>query len=53
MNPKTIIEDLMETVIRKGGSDLHLPAGAKPSIRFDDQLSHLESNPQITHGQTL
>ena len=53
MNPKTIIEDLMETVIREGGSDLHLPAGAKPSIRVDDQLIHLESNPPITHEQNL
>lgn len=53
MSTKTVIEDLMETVIREGGSDLHLSSGSKPSIRVDDQLIHLESTPPITQEQSL
>ena len=38
MDPKTLIESLVDIVIKEGGSDLHLSAGRLPSIRVATQL---------------
>ncbi len=40
-----MIEDLMEQVIAKGGSDLHLSAGLPPYIRINGKLTPTEHEP--------
>ncbi len=39
------IEDLLKNMVEKGGSDLHLSAGAKPKIRLDGVLHDMEVAP--------
>ncbi|MDD3642160.1 MAG: type IV pilus twitching motility protein PilT [Candidatus Krumholzibacteria bacterium] len=36
------IKNILEAMIAKGGSDLHLKAGLQPVIRVDGKLTHLE-----------
>ncbi|MES2315605.1 MAG: PilT/PilU family type 4a pilus ATPase [Patescibacteria group bacterium] len=45
MNYKKELEDLILTVIREGGSDLHLGAGRVPAIRVSGELIFLVKNP--------
>ena len=40
-----MIEDLMEEVVERGGSDLHLSAGLPPYIRISGHLTPTEHNP--------
>lgn len=44
---------LIETVIKEGGSDLHLSAGAPPSIRVSGSLVSLTSKPPLTKEDTF
>ena len=48
MDPKTLIESLVDTVIKEGGSDLHLSAGRLPSIRVSTQLITLVNERAVT-----
>ena len=41
MDPKTLIESLVDILIQQGGSDLHLSAGRLPMIRVTTQLAPL------------
>ncbi|HRH30578.1 MAG TPA: PilT/PilU family type 4a pilus ATPase [Candidatus Paceibacterota bacterium] len=41
MDPKKELEDLILTVIREGGSDLHISAGRYPAIRVTGELIFL------------
>lgn len=41
MEPSTLITDLIMTLIREGGSDLHLAAGRHPAIRVSGELVFL------------
>lgn len=54
MEPKIIdykvqIEDLMETVVREGASDLHLSEGRHPTIRTSGMLLPLVKHAPLTH----
>ncbi len=48
MDPKTLIESLVDILIQQGGSDLHLSAGRVPSIRVSRQLTPLVSQQPLT-----
>ena len=48
MDPKTLIESLVDIVIKEGGSDLHLSAGRLPSIRVSAQLITLVNQQPVT-----
>lgn len=43
--PEMMIEDLMEEVIERGGSDLHLSAGLPPYIRISGHLTATDHPP--------
>jgi twitching motility protein PilT len=53
MNYKSILEELILTVIREGGSDLHLGAGRVPAIRVSGELIFLVKNPVLTQEDML
>lgn len=53
MDYKAALENLLETVIREGGSDLHLSAGIHPIIRVDDALIPLQSHSELASSDTL
>src|SRR5205085_12319621 len=42
------LHDLLMTVLDRGGSDLHLTAGARPMIRLHGSLQPLEEQPILT-----
>lgn len=48
MDPKTHIEELVDIVIKEGGSDLHISVGRFPVIRVATQLITLVNQPKIT-----
>ena len=43
----------MDTVIKEGGSDLHLSAGSHPIIRVDDALIPLQTSPELKEADTV
>ena len=45
MDYKKELEDLILTVIREGGSDLHIGAGRVPAIRVSGELIFLQKHP--------
>src|SRR3990167_6155414 len=53
MNFKKELEELMLTVIREGGSDLHLGAGRVPAIRVTGELIFLLKHPVFTNEDML
>lgn len=48
MEHKKLLEDLITTVIREGGSDLHLSVSKVPAIRVSGGLIFLSKHPPIT-----
>lgn len=48
MDPKTLIESLVDIVIKEGGSDLHLSTGRLPSLRVATQLVTLVNEKPLT-----
>ena len=48
MDYKKELEDLIETVIREGGSDLHISVGRNPAIRVTGQLVFLVKQPILS-----
>src|SRR5664279_5726423 len=53
MDYKKKLEELILTVIREGGSDLHLGTGRVPVIRVVGELIFLVKNPVLTDKDTL
>jgi len=53
MNHKKELEELLLTVIREGGSDLHLGAGRVPAIRVTGELIFLLKHPVFTNEDML
>src|SRR3989338_8147230 len=53
MNHKKELEELLLTVIREGGSDLHLGAGRAPAIRVSGELIFLLKHPVFTNEDML
>ncbi|MEI8130487.1 MAG: PilT/PilU family type 4a pilus ATPase [bacterium] len=53
MDPRALIESLVDTVIKEGGSDLHISAGRIPSIRVSTQLIQLVNQPALTQENML
>jgi len=48
---KKIFEDLIETLIRQDGSDLHVSAGRFPAIRVNGELIYLLNHPEISQDE--
>jgi twitching motility protein PilT len=48
MDYKILFEDLVETLIREDGSDLHLSSGRYPAVRVNGELIFLMSRPELT-----
>src|SRR3989344_7584998 len=53
MDYKKKLEELILTVIREGGSDLHLGAGRVPAIRVAGELIFLVKNPAFTQEDAI
>ena len=53
MDPKALIESLVDVVIKEGGSDLHLSAGRMPSIRVATQLITLANGKVMTQEDMM
>ena len=51
MNEKKL-EELLDVVVNQGGSDLHIFAGAKPTIRVSGALLPLSNYPSLTSADT-
>lgn len=49
MNYETEINDLLNTVVTQGASDLHLSEGRHPTIRVNSSLMPLAKKPVLTH----
>lgn len=47
------IQELIETVVREGGSDLHFSVGYNPTIRVNGSLIPLLKKPKLTPEDTL
>jgi twitching motility protein PilT len=45
------LDELLATLVRQGGSDLHLTAGIAPAIRVHGDLAPLEDHPALTPGE--
>ncbi len=50
MEYKALFEDLLETLIREDGSDLHLSTGRFPAVRVNGELIFLMSRPELTQA---
>jgi twitching motility protein PilT len=48
MEYKKVFEELVETLIREDGSDLHLSAGRYPAVRVNGELVFLMSRPELS-----
>ncbi len=48
MDYKKLFEELVETLIREDGSDLHLSAGRYPAVRINGELTFLMSRAELT-----
>jgi twitching motility protein PilT len=46
------IDDLLERMVARGASDLHVTAGTAPAIRLNGQLERLEDFPRLTPDDT-
>ena len=46
------VAELLEQVLEQGASDLHLTAGAKPTVRVNGRLGPLESYPVLQPAET-
>ena len=44
--------ELLEQVLEQGASDLHLTAGAKPTVRVNGRLGQLEDYPVLQPAET-
>ena len=53
MDPKSLIEALVDILIKENGSDLHLSAGRFPSIRVSTQLIQLVNQKALTQEDML
>ena len=49
MNYEQELEQLLETVVREGASDLHLSEGRYPTMRVSGQLIPFVRNAVLTH----
>lgn len=47
------LQELIETVVREGGSDLHFSVGYNPTIRVNGSLIPLLKKPKLTADDTL
>ncbi len=48
MDHQKTLEELIQTVIRQGGSDLHIGVGRVPAIRLNGELIFLMKHPKLT-----
>jgi len=53
MDPKTLIETLVDILIKEGGSDLHLSAGRNPTIRVATSLITLVNQNKTTQDDMM
>lgn len=52
-DPKAQIDSLLDTVVKEGGSDLHLSVGHPPILRIAGALVPLLQNPVLTPADTI
>lgn len=48
MDYKAELEELLDTVVREGGSDIHISEGRHPTIRVSGSLLPLSKKPELT-----
>src|SRR3989344_7959088 len=53
MDTAQLFNDLVNTVIREGGPDLHLSAGRRPVIRVAGRLYPMAKEPELSEKDTL
>lgn len=53
MDIQQLFNNLIDIVIREGGSDLHIAAGRKPMIRIAGTLLPITSQPELSQGDTI
>ena len=53
MNYETELDDLIMTLVKEGGSDMHLNVGAFPMIRVNRELIPLTRKPEMSDIDTL
>jgi twitching motility protein PilT len=46
------VAELLEQVLEQGASDLHLTAGARPTVRVNGRLGQLEDFPALQPAET-
>ena len=49
--PRLVLDDLLMHVVSSGGSDLHLTAGAPPTVRVRGSMVHVEGYDELTPEQ--
>lgn len=49
--PRIVLDDLLLHVLQQGGSDLHLTAGAPPTLRLRGEMVAIEGYPALTAEQ--
>ena len=42
---KMVIEELLEKLVKEGGSDLHISSDLPPAIRIDGKLTRVDMEP--------
>lgn len=53
MEPQKLIEELVDVVIKEGGSDLHLSAGRQPAMRVSTELVTLVNRIKLTQEDMM
>ena len=53
MDPKVLLEQLVDIVIKEGGSDLHISAGRFPTIRVSTQLITLVNQKSFSQDEVI
>jgi twitching motility protein PilT len=49
--PRIVLDDLLMQVLHQGGSDLHLTAGAPPTLRLRGEMAAIDGYPPLTAEQ--
>lgn len=53
LNYQTEIQEYIQTLVKEGGSDIHLSVGSKPTIRVSGELIALARKEELTADDTL
>ena len=53
MNYETELDDLIMTLVKEGGSDLHITVGSFPTLRINRELIPLTRKKELSGDDTL